>query len=197
MERAGQQAHDRHVPSEGNRPQLGASGKGKAGDQFAGPGVSRLLAWVSWRPHHCPTTGYGRGFEAAGRITGYRFGDVQVAKARRRAERQAGRAARVGVTAYFIAFLSTAAATALLIVPSAYHRIQWRQRDKERMLRTSTNFTLVGLGFLTVAMASTIFVVPDVLYDTAWAVVMAVVAGLVFALCWFMLPTSRRLKNRS
>jgi hypothetical protein len=34
--------------------------------------------------------------------------------------------------AYFIAFLATAAATVLLIAPSAYHRIQWRQRDKER-----------------------------------------------------------------
>jgi len=100
-------------------------------------------------------------------------------------------------TAYFIAFLSTGAATALLIAPSAYHRIQWRQRDKERMLRTSTNFTLLGLALLTVAMSSTIFVVTDVLYDTTWAVVMAVAAGLVFALCWFVLPTSRRVRNRS
>jgi predicted membrane channel-forming protein YqfA (hemolysin III family) len=100
-------------------------------------------------------------------------------------------------SAYFIAFLSTAAATALLIAPTAYHRIQWRQRDKEHLLRTSTNFTLCGLAFLTAAMASTIFVVTDVLYDTAWAVVIAVVAGLVFALCWFVLPTGRRVKRHS
>ena len=72
-------------------------------------------------------------------------------------------------TAYFIAFLSTAVATALLIAPSAYHRIRWRQRDKEQLLRTSTKFTLLGLASLTVAMTSTIFVVTDVLYDTAWA----------------------------
>jgi Family of unknown function (DUF6328) len=57
-------------------------------------------------------------------------------------------------TVYFVAFLSTAAATAFLIAPSAYHRIQWRQRDKERMLRTSTSFTLLGLSLLTVAIAS-------------------------------------------
>jgi Family of unknown function (DUF6328) len=100
-------------------------------------------------------------------------------------------------TAYFIAFLSTAVATALLIAPSAYHRIQWRQRDKEQMLRTSTVFTLLGLVFLTAAIVSTIFVVTDVLYDTAGAVVTAVGAGLVFALCWFVLPASRRLKHRS
>jgi Kef-type K+ transport system membrane component KefB len=100
-------------------------------------------------------------------------------------------------TAYFIAFLSTAAATALLIAPSAYHRIQWRQRDKDRMLRTSTNFALLGLALLTIAMASAIFVVTDVLYDTAWAVVTATVAGLVFALYWFVFPTTRRVRNRS
>lgn len=100
-------------------------------------------------------------------------------------------------TAYFIAFLSAAAATALLIAPSAYHRIQWRQRDKERMLRLSTNLTVVGLAFLTLAMASTIFVVTDVLYDTAWAVVMAIVAAFVFALFWFLLPASRRVRSNS
>jgi hypothetical protein len=100
-------------------------------------------------------------------------------------------------TVYFIAFLATAAATALLIAPSAYHRIQWRQRDKERMLRTSTNLTLLGLAFLMVAIASTIFVVTDVLYDTAWAIVIAVIAALVFALFWFVLPTTRRIGKRS
>jgi predicted neutral ceramidase superfamily lipid hydrolase len=100
-------------------------------------------------------------------------------------------------TAYFIAFLSTAVATAFLIAPSAYHRIQWRQRDKERILRTSTVFTLLGLVFLTAAIVSTVFVVTDVLYDTAWAVVTAVAAGVVFALCWFVLPAGRRVTRRS
>jgi amino acid transporter len=100
-------------------------------------------------------------------------------------------------TAYFVAFLSTGAATALLIAPTAFHRLEWRQRDKERILRTSTTFTLLGLAFLTVAMTATIFVVTDVLYDTAWAVVTAAVAAIVFALFWFVWPTTRRLKHRS
>lgn len=100
-------------------------------------------------------------------------------------------------TAYFIAFLSTAIATALLIAPSAYHRIQWRQRDKERMLRTSTMLTLVGLAFLTAAMTATIFVVTDVLYETAWALMTAAVAAVLFALLWFLLPTSRRFRHHS
>jgi hypothetical protein len=98
-------------------------------------------------------------------------------------------------TAYFIAFLSTAVATVLLIAPTAFHRIEWRQRDKERILRTSTGLALLGLAFLTAAMTATIFVVTDVLYDTSWAVVTAVIAGLVFALFWFVWPTTRRLRH--
>jgi hypothetical protein len=62
-------------------PPIGTLGEREGGGPVRRTGVSRLLAWVSWRPHHCATTGYGRGFEAAGRITSYRFGDVQVAKA--------------------------------------------------------------------------------------------------------------------
>jgi predicted membrane channel-forming protein YqfA (hemolysin III family) len=100
-------------------------------------------------------------------------------------------------TAYFIAFLSTAIATILLIAPTAFHRIEWRQRDKERILRTSTGLALLGLAFLTAAMTATIFVVTDVLYDTPWAVVTAVIAGIVFALFWFVWPTTRRLRHRS
>jgi predicted membrane channel-forming protein YqfA (hemolysin III family) len=100
-------------------------------------------------------------------------------------------------TAYFIAFLSTAVATVLFIAPTAFHRIEWRQRDKERILRTSTGLALLGLAFLTAAMTATIFVVTDVLYDTPWAVVTAVIAGVVFALFWFVWPTTRRLRHRS
>jgi hypothetical protein len=97
-------------------------------------------------------------------------------------------------TTYFIAFLGAAAASAFLLAPAAYHRIQWRQRDKEHLLESATKFAIVGLACLAVAIAAAAFVVTDVLYDTAWA---AVVAGLVAALLtavWFMLPIARRLR---
>src|SRR5438093_7923415 len=37
---------------------------------------------------------------------------------------------------YFVAFVATTIATILFIAPSTYHRIQFRQGDKERMLFT-------------------------------------------------------------
>jgi amino acid transporter len=98
-------------------------------------------------------------------------------------------------TAYFVAFLTAAAATALLLAPAAYHRIQWRQHDKERLLRTSTGFTIVGLGFLAVAMSAAAFVVADVLYATTWAAAVAAGVIAVLATFWFVLPLMSRLRG--
>ena len=99
-------------------------------------------------------------------------------------------------TAYFVAFLTAAAAATLLLAPAAYHRIQWRQHDKERLLQTSTRLALAGLVLLIVAIAAAAFVVTDVLYDTAWAAfVAAALAGFMVAL-WFVLPLMSRVTER-
>jgi Family of unknown function (DUF6328) len=97
-------------------------------------------------------------------------------------------------TSYFIAFLTAAVSTALLLAPAAYHRIQWRQHDKERLLQMSTRLALGGLAFLTVAMASAAFVVTDVLYDTTWAAVVAAAVVAVLAAFWFVLPLTSRIR---
>src|SRR5918999_1558817 len=43
---------------------------------------------------------------------------------------------------FFGILLATAISTALLIAPSAYHRMNFRARDKERMLLTSNTMTI-------------------------------------------------------
>jgi hypothetical protein len=94
---------------------------------------------------------------------------------------------------YFASFLCAAAATALLMAPSAYHRLRFRQRDKERMLFTSNRLVIAGTFFLAISMVGVIFVVTDVLYHSpAAALVTGVMAGW-FAWFWYGLPLSRRL----
>lgn len=100
-------------------------------------------------------------------------------------------------TAYFIAFMSTAAASILLIAPSSYHRLRWRQRDKEQLLRTSNSLAIAGIGFLGVAVVATVFLVTDVLFGLLWtSITCGFVAG---ALVWFWygLPLSRRVRDES
>src|SRR5437762_4910954 len=46
---------------------------------------------------------------------------------------------------FFAAFVAAALSTVLLIAPSSYHRLRWRQHDKERMLVISNALTISGL----------------------------------------------------
>jgi hypothetical protein len=95
--------------------------------------------------------------------------------------------------AFFLSLLATAVASVLFITPTAYHRLRWREPDKERMLFTANRLTIAGMVFLATAMAAAVFLVTDVIYGT-WqaAVISAGVAGLL-AWFWFGLPLSRRI----
>ena len=97
---------------------------------------------------------------------------------------------------YFATFLATAIATVLLIAPSSYHRLRWRQHDKEQMLTTSNRLSIAGTIFLALAMVGVVFLITDILFGAA-AVggVTGVVAGL-FVWFWYGLPLMRRLRER-
>jgi Family of unknown function (DUF6328) len=99
---------------------------------------------------------------------------------------------------YFLTFLCTAAATLFLIAPSAHHRIQWRQGEKEKLLATSNQLAIVGTSFLALALTGAVFVVTDLLFHApVVAVVTALTAG-VFGGVWFVQPLlSREQRRRS
>jgi hypothetical protein len=95
--------------------------------------------------------------------------------------------------AYFGSFLCAAVATVLLIAPSAYHRLQWRQRDKERMLVIANRLAIAGTVFLALAITGSVFFVTDFLFGAlATGIVTGIVAGL-FTWFWYGLPLTRRL----
>jgi len=94
---------------------------------------------------------------------------------------------------YFASFLCAAAATALLMAPSAYHRLRFRQHDKERMLFTSNRLVIAGTAFLAISLVGVIFVVTDVLYHSPLAAVATAVMAGWFGWFWYGLPLSRSL----
>lgn len=93
---------------------------------------------------------------------------------------------------YFGILLCTALATALLIAPSANHRILFRQRDKEHLVRVSNRLTLVGLAVLAVALTGAVLLISDILFKTTATVVFTVASGFTFAALWGILPLYRR-----
>ena len=92
--------------------------------------------------------------------------------------------------AYMIALSATVLATALLIAPSVYHRLRWRERNKERMLRTSNRLAIAGIAFTAVALTASVYLITDQLFGVGVTVAMTAACGAVFALGWFVLPLS-------
>ena len=97
--------------------------------------------------------------------------------------------------AYFITFLCTAAATALLIAPSAQHRILWRANEKEHLLRMANSLALAGMLFLALAIAGAVFLVTDILFEVTIAALVAGATAAFFGWFWYALPLLRRLRG--
>jgi hypothetical protein len=94
--------------------------------------------------------------------------------------------------AFIAAFLSTAAASALLLAPVAYARIQFRQFDKERLVRLGTVAAIGGLALLAIALSTSTYVVTQVLFSTTAAALVAAGIAILFATTWFVLPLLAR-----
>jgi Family of unknown function (DUF6328) len=94
---------------------------------------------------------------------------------------------------FFVAFLATAAASILLIAPSAYHRLRWRAGDKEQMLRTSNRLAIAGTAFLALGMTAVVFLISDILFKAWWAALTTALMAGAFAWFWYGLPLSRRV----
>jgi hypothetical protein len=55
---------------------------------------------------------------------------------------------------YFVALISTAVASVLFITPTAYHRLRWREPDKEGMLFTANRLAIARPPGLVLVRAS-------------------------------------------
>jgi hypothetical protein len=97
---------------------------------------------------------------------------------------------------FFVAFIATALSTIFLIAPSSYHRLRWRQRDKERMLIISNTLTIAGLFLLAVAITATVFVITDFLFHHSWAAAFAAFVGAMFLVLWYGLPLAAAIQDR-
>jgi hypothetical protein len=94
---------------------------------------------------------------------------------------------------YLVVLLLTAIASAFLIAPSAYHRIEFRQDDKAHVVFLANKFAIAGFGFLALAMSGAVLLVTSFLYSDTTAVVATALAGVTFLLLWYVAPLVRRL----
>jgi Family of unknown function (DUF6328) len=92
---------------------------------------------------------------------------------------------------YMIVLLLTALATALLIAPTAYHRVLFRRGYKPEILFFANRATVAGLAVLALAMAGAILLITHVIFSAVAAIVVGAASLAVFAALWYVLPAAR------
>jgi fumarate reductase subunit C len=94
--------------------------------------------------------------------------------------------------AYFVTLLLTTLSSALLIAPTAFHRLTFRLQMKDRLVKHGNRMTIAGLSALGLAMTSAIVLVTDFLYSTTMSIVAGTFAFSLFLLMWVAFPVLER-----
>jgi hypothetical protein len=95
-------------------------------------------------------------------------------------------------TVYLVTLIFAALAAVCTIAPSAQHRFLFHHDDKHYLVFSSNRVTIVGLGFLALAMCGCLLLVTTKLYGIPAGVLTASLGALPFAILWFAIPLRRR-----
>jgi Family of unknown function (DUF6328) len=99
--------------------------------------------------------------------------------------------------AYFASIACATLATVLLIAPSTHHRLLFRAREKEWLLRVGNQMALWGTVLLGASIVLALYVVTNVLFSSEQALLTTAAAVVVFAAIWYVLPLTRRASSSS
>jgi hypothetical protein len=96
---------------------------------------------------------------------------------------------------YLVTLLCSAAASAFFIAPTAFHRLNFRRRDKRYLVEIASRLTVMGLVALVLAVSGAVLLVTDYLFRTGTVVVTTGGVFVLFTSVWFVLPLLRRARN--
>jgi hypothetical protein len=98
-------------------------------------------------------------------------------------------------TVYFATLLAAAVATALLIAPSAYHRVMFEKHEKPNIIKIGTAQFLAGLTALGLAMNGAVLLITDWLFDAGTVIVTVALLAAVYFSLWFGFGLVRRMEK--
>jgi Family of unknown function (DUF6328) len=92
---------------------------------------------------------------------------------------------------YVTDLVLAAVATVLLVAPVAYHRLVFRQRQKERLIRASNIMAIAGLMTVALAVSGTVLLITSFVVPGVPAAILTGLVFCLFASLWVVLPLAR------
>jgi hypothetical protein len=89
---------------------------------------------------------------------------------------------------YVATLIAAALAAVLFIAPVPIHRILFRHRLKDELVRITARLAMAALAFLLAAILGAVLLIVDVVVNTTAAIVLTVCVGVVCVVIWYALP---------
>jgi Family of unknown function (DUF6328) len=93
---------------------------------------------------------------------------------------------------YLASLVLSAVATALLLGPVAYHRLVFRRRQKEPLVRAASVMATLGLATVGLAISAAVLLAASTVATGLPAALITVFIAVLFAGLWFAFPVARR-----
>jgi hypothetical protein len=93
---------------------------------------------------------------------------------------------------HLVAVLLALVSTALLTAPAAWHRLLFREKLREEILRVGNPMVIAGLVALAGALTVTVSLIAKVVFGPLAMVVMVVIVTIMFVVLWFVIPARLR-----
>jgi hypothetical protein len=91
--------------------------------------------------------------------------------------------------------LTTAVALVLLLAPSAYPRLRFREGDKDAMVRKGNREAIAGTGAIALAFTGVLYLITDLLFTTQAAIAVALVFFALTAWRWWAIALFRKARE--
>jgi len=98
---------------------------------------------------------------------------------------------------YYATLVSTAVALVLLLAPSAYHRLRFREGDKDAMVRKGIREAIAGTGAIALAFTGVLYLITDLVFTTQAAIAVAVAFFALTAWRWWAIALYRKARERA
>ena len=93
---------------------------------------------------------------------------------------------------YFGTLAAAATTLIMLTAPTSWHRILFRQGDKEHLVKVANRFMIIGLTAMGLTMIGVVILLSDLTFSPVLTVIITTAAVAACAILWYALPLARR-----
>ena len=97
---------------------------------------------------------------------------------------------------YYGTLVSTAVALVLYLAPASYHRLRFREGDKDYMLRKANREAIAGTVASSFALTGVLYLVTSFVFGTVEGIVVAIAFFAFTAWRWWSHALYRELRDR-